>query len=258
MRWLEEDGHVSVFRSPSGHSNGNTFDHEGRQLSCEHGGRRVARYEHSGAVTVIAERYDGRPLNSPNDVVVHPDRSIWFTDPPYGIRGNYEGHRAESELPVAVYRVDPQSGQVARVTDEIGGPNGLCFSPDYSRLYVADTGSGREIKAWDVDGDRLRNGRRHVQLVVPGDPDARAVADGVRCRRGRQHLDRRRAGGAGHHPRRGRHRRHPAAGALRQRLLRRDAAEPPLHDRQPVAVLGLRRHARRRHRLTAAQAATPA
>ncbi len=181
MRWLEEDGHVSVFRSPSGNSNGNTFDHEGRQLSCEHGGRRVARYEHSGAVTVIADSYDGKRLNSPNDVVVHPDRSIWFTDPPYGIRGNYEGRRAEAELPVAVYRVDPDSGQVAMVTDEIGGPNGLCFSPDQGRLYVADTGSGREIKVWDVDGARLRNGRRHVQLSVPGDPDARAVADGVRC-----------------------------------------------------------------------------
>ena len=117
MRWLEEDGHVSVFRSPSGHSNGNTFDHEGRQLSCEHGGRRVARYEHSGAVTVIADRYDGERLNSPNDVVVHPDRSIWFTDPPYGIRGNYEGRRAEAELPVAVYRVDP-AGAVSTVISD--------------------------------------------------------------------------------------------------------------------------------------------
>ncbi len=181
MRWLEEDGHVSVFRQPSGHSNGNTFDHAGRQLSCEHGGRRVARYEHSGAVTVIADRYDGSRLNSPNDVVVHPDGSIWFTDPPYGIRGNYEGRPAETELPLSVYRVDGSTGAIARVTDEIGAPNGLCFSPDYRRLYVADTGSGRNVKVWDVDGERLVNGREFVRLSVPGDPGALSVADGMRC-----------------------------------------------------------------------------
>lgn len=181
LRWLEEDGHVSVFRSPSGHSNGNTFDHAGRQLSCEHGGRRVARYEHSGEVTIIADRYDGRRLNSPNDVVVHPDRSIWFTDPPYGIRGSYEGRPAESELPLSVYRVDGQSAVITKVTDEIGAPNGLCFSPDYDRLYVADTGSGQEIKVWDVDGPTLRNGRTHVRLTVPGNPSAGSVADGMRC-----------------------------------------------------------------------------
>ena len=181
LRWLEEDGHVSVFRSPSGHSNGNTFDHEGRQISCEHGGRRVARYEHSGEVTVIADRYEGRPLNSPNDVVVHPDRSIWFTDPPYGIRGSYEGFPAEQEQPLSVYRVDGVTGAITRVTDEIGAPNGLCFSPDYDRLYVADTGSGQEVRVWDVDGERLVNGRSLVQLSVPGDPGARSVADGMRC-----------------------------------------------------------------------------
>ena len=146
LRWIEDDGRVTVFRDPSGHSNGNTFDREGRQLSCEHGGRRVARYEPNGEVTVIADRYDGKRLNSPNDAVVHPDGSIWFTDPPYGIRGNYEGFPAESETPPAVYRVDPQSGRVALVSDEPGGPNGLCFSPDYTRLYVADTGSGRDIR----------------------------------------------------------------------------------------------------------------
>ena len=111
MRWIEDDGRVTEFRNPSGYSNGNTFDHEGRQLSCEHGGRRVARYEQSGEVTVIADSYEGRPLNSPNDVVVHPDRSIWFTDPPYGVRGDYEGFRAEAELPLSVYRVDGQTGE---------------------------------------------------------------------------------------------------------------------------------------------------
>ena len=181
LRWLEEDGHVSVFRRPSGHSNGNTFDYEGRQLSCEHSGRRVARYEHSGEVTVIADRYDGKRLNSPNDVVVHPDRSMWFTDPPYGIRGNYEGLPAESELPLSVYRVDGSTGAITKLTDEIGAPNGLCFSPDYDRLYVADTGSGREIKVWDIDGTSLRHGRTHATLSVPGDPSAGSAADGMRC-----------------------------------------------------------------------------
>lgn len=179
-RWIEDDGRVTVFRDPSGYSNGNTFDHEGRQISCEHGGRRVVRYEPNGDVTVIADRYDGKRLNSPNDAVVHPDGGIWFTDPPYGIRGNYEGFRADSETPPAVYRVDPQSGQVALVTDDPGGPNGLCFSPDYTRLYVADTGSGRDIRVWDLDGPRLRNGRPHVELRAPG-IDTLVAADGIRC-----------------------------------------------------------------------------
>ncbi len=180
LRWIEDDNRVTEFRSPSGHSNGNTFDHQGRQLSCEHGGRRVARYEHNGDVTVVADRFEGKRLNSPNDVVVHPDGGVWFTDPPYGIRGNYEGFPAESELPNAVYRVDPTTGMVAKVTDEISAPNGLCFSPGYDRLYVADTGAGRDIKVWDVDGTTLRNPQRHIQLTVPG-TDAIAGADGIRC-----------------------------------------------------------------------------
>ena len=179
LRWIEDDNRVTEFRSPSGHSNGNTFDHQGRQLSCEHGGRRVARYEHNGDVTVVADRFEGKRLNSPNDVVVHPDGGVWFTDPPYGIRGNYEGFPAESELPNAVYRVDPPTGMVAKVTDEISAPNGLCFSPGYDRLYVADTGAGRDIKVWDVDGTTLRNPQRHIQLTVPG-TDAIAGADGIR------------------------------------------------------------------------------
>ena len=180
MRWIEDDGRVTVFRKPSGYSNGNTFDHAGRQLSCEHGGRRVARYEQDGTVTVIADNYNGTPLNSPNDVVVHPDQSIWFTDPPYGVRGDYEGFRAEAELPLSVYRVDGQTGEITRVTDDIGAPNGLCFSPDYDRLYVADTGSGREIKVGDVEGTRLARGRRHAELRAPGTGDL-VAADGIRC-----------------------------------------------------------------------------
>src|SRR5215213_7946327 len=180
MRWIEEDARVTTFRSPSGNSNGNTFDYEGRQLSCEHGGRRVARYETNGAVTTIAERVDGKRLNSPNDVVVHPDGGVWFTDPSYGIRGNYEGARADSETREAVYRVDGKTAQIRKVADDIGQPNGLCFSPDYRTLYVADTGPGREIKVWDVDGSALRNGKRFVQLDVPGS-GMPAAADGIRC-----------------------------------------------------------------------------
>jgi gluconolactonase len=169
LRWIEDDSRVSTFRNPSGYSNGNTFDYEGRQLSCEHGGRRVARYERDGSVTTIAERFQGKRLNSPNDVVVHPDGSIWFTDPSFGIRGNYEGMRAESETKEAVYRVGKE-GEIDKVTDEIGQPNGLCFSPDYRRLYVADSAGG-DVKVWDVDGPRLRGGRRF----------SASGADGMRC-----------------------------------------------------------------------------
>jgi gluconolactonase len=184
MRWIADDGRVTVFRNPSGYSNGNTFDYEGRQLSCEHGGRRVVRYEPSGEVTVVAERYQGKRLNSPNDITVHADRSIWFTDPPYGILGNYEGFKGESETKPAIYRVDPANGQIAMVTDEVTGPNGICFSHDYKRLYVADTGAGREIRVFDVDGKTARNGRRHAQLTVPGSDSPKPVpsfADGMRC-----------------------------------------------------------------------------
>jgi len=180
MRWIEEDGRVTAFRNPSGYSNGNTFDFEGRQLSCEHGGRRVVRYEPNGTTTVIAAKFDGKPLNSPNDIVVHTDGSIWFTDPAYGINGNYEGFQATRELKEAVYRVDGKTLQIEKVTEEVGSPNGICFSPDYKKLYVADTGAPREIKVWDIDGKSLRNGKRLAQLDIPGS-GAPAAADGIRC-----------------------------------------------------------------------------
>lgn len=180
MRWIEEDGRVTTFRHPAGNSNGNTFDYQGRQLSCEHGGRRVVRYEPGGGITVVADTYQGKRLNSPNDVVVHPDGDIWFTDPMYGINGNYEGFKAESELPMAVYRVDGKSGQVMKVTDEVTGPNGLCFSPDYKTLYVADTGSARAIKAFEVAGAMLRSARTFATLTIPG-TSAPSGADGIRC-----------------------------------------------------------------------------
>ncbi len=180
MRWIEDDGRVTVFRSPSGNSNGNTFDYEGRQLSCEHGGRRVVRYEPNGTVSVIADTFLGKRLNSPNDIVVHPDGGIWFTDPIYGIRGNYEGFKSESETKEAVYRVDGKSGQIEKVTDQPVQPNGLCFSPDYKKLYLADTGASRDITIWDVDGKTIRNGKRFVQLDIPG-TGAPSAADGIRC-----------------------------------------------------------------------------
>jgi gluconolactonase len=181
LRWIEEDGRVTVFRNPAGYSNGNTFDFEGRQLSCEHGGRRVVRYEYNGTVTVIAERYNGKRLNSPNDIVVHPDGSVWFTDPPYGINGNYEGYKAEKELKEAVYRADPKTGQVEKLTEEVSAANGICFSPDYKKMYIADTGAGgRDIKVWDIDGKTVRNGKRFIQLDVPG-TGAPSGADGIRA-----------------------------------------------------------------------------
>ncbi len=180
MRWLEEDSHVTVFRNPSGYSNGNTFDYEGRQLSCEHGNRRVARYEPNGTITVIADKFEGKRLNSPNDIAVHPDGGIWFTDPTYGINGNYEGFKADKELKEAVYRVDSKTGQIEKLTEEMSGPNGICFSPDYKKVYVADTGAGREIRVYDVDGKTIRNGKRFIQLDVPG-TGAPTFADGIRC-----------------------------------------------------------------------------
>ena len=180
MRWIDEDARVTVFHAPSGFSNGNTFDFEGRQLSCEHGNRRVARYEYNGSVTVIADKYQGKRLNSPNDIVVHPDGSIWFTDPIYGIRGYYEGYKGDSELKEAVYRVDPKSGQMDKVTDEPNEPNGICFSPDYKKVYICDTGTGREVRVYDLDGKALRNSKRFVQLSVPGSGEPSA-ADGIRC-----------------------------------------------------------------------------
>jgi len=175
MRWIEEDGRVTVFRSPSGFSNGNTFDFEGRQLSCEHGNRRVARYEPNGTITVIADKFQGKRLNSPNDIVVHPDGGIWFTDPIYGIRGYYEGFKGESEIKEAVYRVDGKTGQMDKVTDELNEPNGICFSPDYKKLYICDTGSGREVRAYDLDSNnKLHGSRRFVQFQT-------GAADGIRC-----------------------------------------------------------------------------
>ena len=176
MKWEEETGAISVFRKPSHNANGNTRDRQGRLLTCEHDARRVTRTEYDGAVTVIADGYDGKPLNSPNDIVCRSDGSIWFTDPPFGVLGYYEGHLARPELPTNVYRVDPQTGRLAVVAGDVDRPNGLAFSPDESRLYVVEAGtSPRNIQAYDVDGGaRLTNKRRLID-AGPGTPDGLRV-----------------------------------------------------------------------------------
>ncbi len=185
LKWEEETGAVSVFRKPSNNTNGNTRDRQGRLISCEHDTRRVTRTEHDGSIAVLIDEFDGRPLNAPNDVVVKSDGSVWFTDPGYGILMDYEGHRAEFELDTSVYRLDPESGDAAAVADDFSKPNGLCFSPDESLLYIVDTGrsDGPEhpthIRVFDVvDGIRLTNGRVFADMD-PGSSDGiRADRDG--------------------------------------------------------------------------------
>ena len=181
MRWTEETNQVTVFRQPANNSNGNTRDKQGRLITCEHLTRRVTRTEYDGRITVLMDSFEGKPLNAPNDVVVHPDGHIWFTDPGYGILLHYEGERADFELPTNVYRLNPDTGAATVVTDELEKPNGLCFSPDYSKLYLVDTGAThtpdhpRHIRVYDVDDNaRLKNGRLFCDMS-PG------LADGIRC-----------------------------------------------------------------------------
>jgi gluconolactonase len=180
MRWIPGVG-VSVFRTPAGNTNGHTCDREGRLVSCSHGNRRVERTEHDGSITVLANSYDGKPLNSPNDVVVKSDGSIWFTDPAYGIETDYEGNRSKQEQKGCyVYRIDPKSGAVEVVIDDFDRPNGLAFSPDESILYVADSafshGADRphHIRAFNVSGKRARNSRVFA-VIEPGLPDGMRV-----------------------------------------------------------------------------------
>ena len=208
MRWVPDDGHVSILRQPSNFSNGNTFDLQGRLVSCEHLTRRVVRYEPNGTVTVLADKFDGKPFNAPNDIIVAPDGAIWFTDPGYGALFDYEGKKQPLEQKEAVYRIDPAAAKVERVTDEIFKPNGLCFSPDYKKLYIADTGSShykeapKNIKVWDVDGTKLKNGREFCSMKMKatevvdraeerdetlttkpaeGEDFVAGMADGIRC-----------------------------------------------------------------------------
>lgn len=180
MRWDEATGRVGIFRAPSNNSNGNTRDRQGRLVSCEHLTRRVTRTEYDGSITVIADRFDGKPLNSPNDIVVKSDDSIWFTDPPFGILGYYEGEMAQPELPTNIYRVDGRTGRITVATGEINRPNGLAFSPDESRLYVVEAAAmPRLIHVFDVDGETLRNKRVFYTCQPPETPDGfRVDVDG--------------------------------------------------------------------------------
>jgi len=195
MRWTPGLG-ASVYREPSNYANGHTRDREGRLVTCEHGGRRVTRTELDGSITVIADSYQGKRLNSPNDVIVKSDGTIWFSDPHYGIMTNYEGYKSEQELPCNVYRVDPADGSIEAVLTDFNCPNGLAFSPDESKLYVADTGrmygnDPQHIRVFDVDADGKLSGGSIFHSINPGMADGfrldsggnvwSSAADGVHC-----------------------------------------------------------------------------
>lgn len=181
LRWDETDGVVSEFRAPSNNSNGNTVDYSGRLISCEHLGRRVTRTEFDGSVSVLADSFEGKRLNSPNDVVVKKDGSVWFTDPSYGILTDYEGVRADPELPCYVYRVD-LDGNIEVVAEDFVKPNGLAFSPDESTLYIADTGATHDangpkhIRSMRVssEGNSLEGGEIFAECTA-------GLFDGFRC-----------------------------------------------------------------------------
>jgi gluconolactonase len=184
MRFSEDDGHVSVYRQPSMNSNGNTIDRQGRLLTCEHSGRRVTRTELDGSITIIADKYNGKKLNSPNDVVVASDDSIWFCDPAYGIGGYYEGIKADPEQEKKnVYRVDPKSGDIKVVVDDFVEPNGLCLSPDEKKLYICDTGftdgpdNPSHIRVFDLDvaAGKVSNSKVFAEIPKP------SITDGLRC-----------------------------------------------------------------------------
>jgi gluconolactonase len=177
LRWDETTGGISVFREPSHYANGNTRDRQGRLLTCEHDTQRLTRTAYDGAVVTLAERFEGRKLTGPNDVVVKSDGTIWFSDNGAGTRGNYLGHAALQELPFRVYRLDPRSNSMTVAVGDMARPNGLCFSPDESRLYVVDTpyGQPRCTRVYDVveNGTRVVNGRTFF--------DGDGWADGIRC-----------------------------------------------------------------------------
>jgi gluconolactonase len=177
MKWEEETGAISLFRRPSHYANGNTRDRQGRLVTCEMDAQRLTRTEYDGTITVLAERFDGKQLTGPNDVVVKSDGSIWFSDNGAGIRGNYLGHKATPELPYRVYRIDSRSGAISIAVGDMERPNGLAFSPDENRLYVVDTPGGpKTVHVYDVvdDGVRAANGRVFFD-AMPG------YADGIRC-----------------------------------------------------------------------------
>lgn len=178
LKWDEETGAVSVFRKPANNANGNTRDRQGRLLTCEHSGRRVTRTEYDGSITVIADQFAGKPLNSPNDIVCKSDGSIWFTDPPFGLLGFYEGEVKPQELPTNVYRWDPNTKKLALVAGDIARPNGLAFSPDETKLYIVEAGVlPRVIRTYDVteNGRQLANGATFITAEQDGTPDGLRV-----------------------------------------------------------------------------------
>ena len=183
LRWDEESGAVSVFRKPSNNANGHTRDRRGRLIACEHDARRIVRFEYDGAITLLADSYNGKPLNSPNDVVVKSDGSVWFSDPTFGILGYYEGHKAPSENKPAVYRLDPATGKLTMMADDIPGPNGLAFSPDEKKLYVVASRAEphRTIVSYDLsaDGMKMSGGKVLIDAGPGGSPDGfRVDVDG--------------------------------------------------------------------------------
>lgn len=195
MRWSPDTG-ISIYREPSNFSNGHTRDLQGRLISCEHGLRRVTRTEHDGSISVIADSFETKRLNSPNDVVVKSDGTIWFSDPHYGIMTNYEGHKSEQELPCQVYRVDPVSGKIDAVITDMNCPNGLAFSIDESKLYVADTGrmfssDAQHMRVYGIDADGTASNGKLFHKVGAGVSDGfrldaegniwTSAADGVHC-----------------------------------------------------------------------------
>jgi gluconolactonase len=177
MRWDEETGAVSLFRRPSHYANGNTRDRQGRLITCDMDSQRLTRTEYDGTITVLADTFDGKKLTGPNDVVVKSDGSIWFSDNGAGIRGNYLGHKAPQELPFRVYRIDGRTGELTIAIGDMQRPNGLCFSPDETRLYVVDTPAGtKTTHVYDIveNGTKAVNGRVFFD-ATPG------FADGIRC-----------------------------------------------------------------------------
>src|SRR6185312_4750701 len=174
LKWEEETGAVSVFRKTSYNANGNTRDRQGRLVTCEHRGRRIARTEYDGGITTLMDSFQGKRLNSPNDLVVKSDGSVWFTDPVFGILGYYEGEKDEPQLKPSVYRIDGQTGEATLATDEVEGPNGLAFSPDESKLYIVASRAqpNRKIMVYDVvGGTKLANGRVFIDAGPGGSPD---------------------------------------------------------------------------------------
>ena len=247
MKWDEATGAVSVFRKPSNNSNGNTRDRQGRLLTCEHDARRVTRTEYDGSITVITSEFEGKSLNSPNDIVCRSDGSLWFTDPPFGILGFYEGHKAKPELPTNVYRWDPKTKKLSVVIGDISRPNGLAFSPDETKLYVVEAGvTPRVIRAYDVskNGTALENGRRQRN------------AGRIPSRRGRQPVGRLGNGPAwpgwcvGIQPGRKADRPHRPARTMRQRVLRRPASQQVVHVRQHICVFPVCEYAGSKRRLS--------